>query len=213
MASQSNDNNYNKITDFITGFNGGRRQNRFKVTANLTSDTYTTGVSTTNFHIRTASLPSSTLGAIPINFRGRTVVYPGERVYAPWAITVIDDSVDKSGLYESFHEWSEQINDHDTNRTNPLAISGPGDNNGPMKHFADNLWTIEHLDVNSGTLLPTAKPRRFKLHNCWPIQIGDIMMDMGADNQLVTFNVTVVFSHMDLIDYLGDDPSADVAVG
>ena len=195
----------NNITDFISGFGGGRRQNRFRVSANLISKTYTAGDSTTDFHIRSATLPSSTLGAIPINFRGRTVVYPGERVYAPWQITIMDDVASSSRLYESFHEWSEQINDHDDNTTNTIAI-GKGDlNTGSAQHFANNLWKIEHLDVNGNSLSGSTTKRIFKLHNCWPVQVGDIMMDMGADNQLVTFNVTIAFSHMDLLDYLGGD--------
>ena len=83
------------ITDFIGNFKGGNKANRFQFDGAIGAGKGDDEIPNQNqflgnrFHVRSASLPASTFGAIPVNFRGRTVLYPGERVYAPWTITVL----------------------------------------------------------------------------------------------------------------------------
>ena len=180
----------NTISDFINGFGGGTRQNRFKITGIIGSPSKQNTTSTFDkniFYVRTASLPNSTLGGIPVNYRGRTVVYPGERVYSPWQITVLDDKPSaKVKLFEAFHAWSNGINDHVSNNTSQVGLD-------PKKHFASNNWTVEQLDTNGTTTL-----RKFTLYNCWPQTVGDLALDMGADNTLASFAVTIFYSHYDI---------------
>ena len=208
------------ITDFINGFGGGHRINRFKVTGNIptingsgvnltaTTTNYTSisqRTEITDFHVRAASLPTSQVGVIPINFRGRTVNYPGDRIYQPWNIVIIDDnkisdkSTDKISLYRAFHEWHERINSH-ANNFSTYEVAG---NTDPSQHFAGRInadgtlpknnpaWTIEQLDTNGANTI-----RKFELWNCWPVAVGPIELDMSQDNVLSTFAVTMVFSHL-----------------
>lgn len=178
------------ISDFINGFGGGTRQNRFKITGTIgnKANTNINGTFDKNiFYVRTATIPNSTLGGIPINYRGRMVVYPGERVYSPWQITVLDDIPDsKNKLFEAFHDWSNNINDHAANTTSNL---------NPSQQFAKNDWTVEQLNTNG-----TATIRKFILHHCWPQAVGDLALDMGADNTLVSFAVNIVYSHYTIDD-------------
>ena len=182
----------NTISDFINGFAGGTRQNRFKITGKIGSSSAGTftdfSTSNNSFLVRTATLPNSTLGGIPVNYRGRTVVYPGERVYSPWQITVLDDKpAAKTKLFEAFHAWSNGINDHVSNNTTSLGVN-------PKNHFA-TTWTVEQLDTNGAT---TLTGRKFTLFNCWPQTVGDLALDMGADNTLASFAVTIFYSHYDI---------------
>lgn len=185
--------NNQSITDFISNFGGGTRINRFRINGKIGNTAKTDLTSKGgSFHIRAASLPGSQVGGIPINYRGRTVIYPGDRVYKPWAITVLDENPreSKTGktLYQAFHEWSNNINSHTLNTTTQTD---------PSKHFAETsgglVWTVDQLDVNG-----TNPIRTFKLYNCWPAQIGEISLDMGQDNILATFPVTLVYSHWSL---------------
>jgi hypothetical protein len=185
------------ITDFINNFGGGIRPNRFRVTGKLgnTDNTEMTDKQGT-FHIRSASLPASSVGAVAINYRGRTVNFPGDRTYAPWDIVILDENPNetKTGktLFKAFHEWSNIINDHVNNTTTKT---------NPVQHFTDNLgtgasntWTVELLDVNGITAI-----RRFKLYNCWPVAVGALQLDMGQDNTVASFAVRLVFSHMEYV--------------
>lgn len=184
------------ITDFIKGFKGGNKANRFEIHGAIGAASGTTDANSqftaNKFHVRSASLPASTFGAIPVNFRGRTVLYPGERVYAPWTITVLDDnkSNNATSLYTQFHDWSNTINDHDIN----VMTIEDGTQLGDAFHTAN--WTIYQLSVNSEDI--TKPIRKTILHHCWPVRVGEIQFDMSKDNQLAAFEVEVRFSYMDV---------------
>lgn len=183
----------NSITDFITQFGGGTRLNRFKITGPLGDLSGTQlGNGGGIYYVRSASVPGSQVGGIPINYRGRTVVYPGDRTYSPWNITVLDENPASSGginLYKAFHQWSESMNSHVGNTT--LNPNDPGAN---FSNRIGSAWTVEQLDTNGASSI-----RVFKLHNCWPILVGPIELDMGADNTIATFGVTVIYSHFEIV--------------
>lgn len=168
-----------KITDFISGFNGGTRTNRFRVTGNFAGlNQY--GFSS-DFHIRATTLPSAKIGVIPISYRGRVANYPGDRTYDPWTVLVLDDRGDNN-LLESFHRWHNDINDHTDNISNGGGVDGAA-------NFGDVL-TIEHLDVNGNSI-----GREFRLQNPWPVEVGPVQLDIGQMDTLVTFQVTFVYTH------------------
>ena len=119
-------------------------------------------------------------------------MYPGDRVYSPWKIAVLDENPreTKTGktLYRAFHDWSKQINDHKLNTSTQT---------NPSLHFTsqskiNSTWSIEHLDTNGVNVI-----RRFKLHNCWPAIVGDMQLNMEKDNELASFMVTIVYSHFE----------------
>lgn len=195
------------ITDFIGKFKGGNKANRFQIDGAIGAGSGEGDAGGQNnfignrFHVRSASLPASTFGAIPVNFRGRTVLYPGERVYAPWTITVLDDNkgVPGSSLYEQFHDWSNQINDHDSNvMTIPADPTAGTDGTKLGDAFHTNTWTIYQLSVNSESITDGKHIRKTILHHCWPVRVGEIQFDMSKDNQLAAFEVEVRFSYMDV---------------
>jgi hypothetical protein len=171
--------NCHSIDSFIKSFNGGTRTNRFRIVGNIGRQN--AGTQVTPFHIRTASLPEAILGNVPINYRGRTVNYPGDRAYKPWEITVLDDTGTSAGLlYKAFHDWHNQINNHDSNQTV---------NTNSKTHFATD-WNVQQYDTNGANPI-----KEFILKNCWPIGIGQLPLSMNEDNQLGAFSVTMLFSH------------------
>jgi len=179
--------NNQSISEFIEGFNGGSRINRFKVVGELKEAGRN---DITNFHIRAASLPSSQVGAININYRGRTVSFPGDRMYQPWTITVLDDrpaTGNSKSLYAAFHDWQNEMNDHVDNTALAAAVTDPS------YHFATD-WRVQQLDTNGSKVI-----REFILKNCWPVYVGPVELDMSQDNTLATFAVTLVYSHFDYV--------------
>lgn len=179
MANQS-------ISNFINAFGGGSRMNRFSVSGSV--GVAAGGGNTrllTDFHIRAASLPASTISPISINYRGRTVQYPGDRTYLPWQILILDDPQEgNKSLFSAFHTWHNDINNHDTNLT---TTSG---NTNPKNHFAKSVWTIKQFDTNGNKVT-----REFQLQNCWPISVSEMELDMSKDNVISSFAVTMVYSH------------------
>jgi hypothetical protein len=181
MANQS-------INDFINGFKGGTRLNRFEVIGNIGPGNGS-NLLTTPFHIRSASLPEATVGAITINHRGRVVNYSGDRTYLPWQITILDDHAgggnDKENLFKKFHDWHDRINSHGSNITTfPIGTN-------PSSLWSSS-WIIKQYETNCNTALPG---RTFTLFNVWPIGVGPLTLDMSQDNVLASFAVTLNYSH------------------
>lgn len=167
MADQS-------IGSFINAFNGGTRPNRFRI-----SGTSPAGNIAIETHCMASTLPDSTLGVIPLPFRGRIYKFPGDRDYQPWNITILDD-VGENDVYASLHAWSEIFNNHETN----LAAT--------RKHitqYSTDL-TVSLLDHNSGTEL-----RTFTLHHAWPISVGAVELNMATANAPITFPVQLAYSY------------------
>lgn len=174
------------ISDFITNFKGGTRQNRFLVTGAIGPNK--TGLAITAFHVRSATIPAATTAPISINYRGRTVSYSGDREYTPWQITILDDHGGgpdgAENLHKAFHDWQDALNSHETNLT---TFPTPPD---PSSLWSE--WHVKQYNTNCDTVLPG---RDFTLYNIWPVSVGDIQLDMSADNTLASFAVTLVYSH------------------
>jgi len=193
------------INDFINAFKGGTRLNRFLVEGNINPGADIAGLNPISaFHIRSASLPESTVGPIAINHRGRTVTYAGDRTYQPWQITILDDhdsstSGGTSNLYRAFHDWHDRINSHGGNITTYPKVNGATTTN--PNSLWGNAWTIKLLPTNgeisvtSSSMTNALPGRTFKLFNVWPIAVGPLTLDMSQDNVLNSFAVTMVYSH------------------
>jgi len=195
------------ISDFTTAFKGGTRVNRFLVKS---TGAPIIGTADHEILIRATTLPEMAIVPVPINFRGKTVQIPSTRVFTPWTFTVMDDAVDvkgvqKGSLHQKFIQWSDSIVDTGEQLgvsllKTAIGIGGVG-----------CMWEIQHLDhqtnekptpgnqedANNTTATDHPLLKSFKLKNCWPIQVGPLQLDMGVDNQLSMFNVTLAYTHFE----------------
>lgn len=194
------------ISDFTNAFKGGTRVNRFLVKS---TGAPFIGTNDHEILIRATTLPEMAIIPVPINFRGKTVQIPSTRAFTPWTFTVMDDAVNATGqqtgsLHQKFTQWSDSIVDTGEQLGVSLLKTAIGGEIGCV-------WEIQHLDHQTGgNPTPsgqtnqnntTAKDhpvlKSFKLKNCWPIQVGPLQLDMGVDNQLAMFNVTLAYTHFE----------------
>lgn len=101
------------IDTFKTNFlDGGARPNLFKVDFTGTP-LLGAPAGKLQFTCRAASIPASTLGTIEVPYQGRKVKVAGDRTYAEWTITVLNDEgfVTRS----AFEAWSNRINHYEQN--------------------------------------------------------------------------------------------------
>lgn len=185
------------ITDFLNGFRGGTRVNRFRVSP---SNCPQLGSGDLDIHIRATSFPEMDILPFPVNYQGKTVNIPNVRSYVPWVITVMDDvpptgvgTTDvNSDLHKKFMNWSDSI--VDTGEVFGVSrLGGAISTGGTIAN--GNQWTITHLDHVANTQT-TAALKTFKLANCWPIQVGPIQLDMNQDQRIAMFNVTLAYTHL-----------------
>jgi hypothetical protein len=168
------------ITEFIDNFNGGTRLNRFTaISENCTR-------LNRPFHMRSAQIPGAQISSIGLNWFGRTIELPGERVFEPWTFTILDDSLDEE-VYSDFEAWQHAIGNKDQNTFVNLANSFRSLSGGKGCDFVVKQYRADGDAVE----------KQFKIFNAWPIQIGPIELDQAKDNQLCQFTVTFAYSHFD----------------
>lgn len=154
-----------KITDFkskLTG--GGTRSNLFEVVLSFPdiAKVDSTILEKSRFLIKTAALPSSSVSALDVAFRGRTLKVAGDRGFESWTITVINDT--DFALRSAFENWMNKINrvSDNTGVTNPAL------------YHADAF--VYQLDRNGETL------RAYHFYDIFPTSIGAIQLDYGNES-------------------------------
>lgn len=161
-----------RLDDFKAQLAGGVRPNKFRV---IPTFPYGGDIQLASFMIKTASLPGSTLGEIPVPFRGRVAKLAGDRVFENWDITVYVDA--GFGVRDAFEIWSNGINSHGENIGEPDTSVYQAD------------WIVEQLDQNDEVI------KSYTIENCWPQILSPI--ELGSDNtdSIAEFNVTMALEN------------------
>ena len=147
---------------------GGARPSQFRVTLMFPSWVNSGNAGAAGqFLVRAATLPASIITPIEVPFRGRIAKIAGERQFANWNVTVLNDS--DFLIRNALETWSNGILAH-TSTTGRLA---PTD-------YAVNLY-VTQLDRND---LPL---KEYRFANCFPQNISEIQLDFGATNQIQEF--------------------------
>ena len=131
-----------------------------------------------SFLCKASKIPSSTLNTNQAYYMGRPFKYPGDRTFADWSISCYNDGT--YGLRKSFEAWMNLMN---TNRTNVGANS--------MNQFMTD-WTITPLTREGNPIA------RYKMVGCWPTTIAETTMDMGAQSEPSTFDVTIAYQYFEV---------------
>ena len=127
----------------------------------------------TTFMCRTAQLPGSTVGVVPVQYFGRELKFAGNRVFADWTITVIND--EDFVVRNAFERWSNGIN----NMTDNEGLTNPVD------YQVDAF--VDHLDRNGNTI------KSYTLRGAWPLNISEIALDYDEKTEIETFTVELQY--------------------
>jgi hypothetical protein len=153
-----------RITDFkskLTG--GGARTNLFEVVLSFpdVAPADTVVLDKSRFLVKAAALPASTIAALPVAFRGRTLNVAGDRTFESWSVTVINDT--DFSIRSAFENWMNTMNRVSDN-------SGVTD---PALYQADAF--VYQLDRDGSTL------RAYHFYDIFPTNISAI--DLSYDNE------------------------------
>lgn len=163
------------LSNFIGGFNGGLRTNRFIVNSPKISGDQP-------FHIRAASLPAVNTTVLQIPHRGRVFKMPGQRTYEPWTITVLDDTANKN-FWRTFYDWANTIQNHVSNQSNASNFD-----------FTDQMttFTVKQLDFNGNNMT-----KQVVLNRVWPSNIGEIRFSADEAESLSSFTVQLEYQYIE----------------
>ena len=164
------------ISDFRAQLRqGGARSNQFKVTLTFPAAAAAgQAARAASFLCNATSLPAVTIEDINLPYRGRPVHFAGERSFAPWNITVINDG--DFLIRNAFERWSNYIANFDaTNGT-----INPADYQVQLK--------VEQLDRNDAVL------KSYEFFDAYPTDLGQIALAYDNPN-IETFDVTFQYNY------------------
>ena len=177
-----------KITDFKSKLSGGgARSNLFEVVISFPSaaPADTNVLDKSRFLIKAVALPDSIINPLSVAFRGRTLKLAGDRTFATWTISVINDT--DFAIRSAMENWMNKINKVSDN-------TGVTDS---AEYTADAF--VYQLDRDGSTL------RAYHFYDLFPTNISAIQLDYGTDG-IQEFTVEMQVLWWEAIK--GDSPKA-----
>ena len=168
------------IDDFKANLiGGGARANQFRVTITPPPGiAIGLDVRRASFLVTASNLPGSTLGEIPVPFRGRNIYVAGDRpAPEPWSTTFFNDT--DFMVRNAMERWHNGINNFADN----TGVTNAAD-------FQTDLF-VEQLDRDD-TILKT-----YIFRNAFPSSIGQIDLTNEETTTIETFEVSWRYQHFE----------------
>ena len=157
--------------------NGGARPNQFMV--QLSFPTFVAGqalaIARAPFLVSVAELPGQTVNPAIVQYRGREVKFVGDRIYAPFTITVLNDA--EMSIRSAMEQWMGGMEDY----ADKFGKLQPAEYQRDMQVF--------QLDRNGNAL------KQYNIVNAFPVDLSPVALDFGANDQISTFTVTFQYQH------------------
>jgi len=157
---------------------GGARANQFKVVMPFPGYAQVGGeIEEMAFLCKGTQLPGMTIPVLEVPFRGRKIKIAGDRTYADWTVTVLNDTNFK--LRNAFERWSNGIN----NATDNEGLTNPAD------YQVDAF--VDHLDRNGATI------KSYTFRGLFPTEIAAIELTYDEAAAVEEFTVTMAYQYFE----------------
>ena len=174
--------NVNEFRSQLVG--DGARPNLFEVSMPFPAFSLPANAQTKlTFMCKTAQLPGATLGVVPVQYFGRELKFVGNRTFADWTITIIND--EDFVIRNAFERWMANINSHNLNVRNPAALAPAG-------------YTVDGQVTQFGKQGNTLK--KYKFVGLFPTDLTPIDVDWGANDTLEEFSVTLSYQWWEAVE-------------
>jgi hypothetical protein len=134
------------------------------------------------FMCKTAQLPGSTLGVVPVQYFGRELKFVGNRTFADWTVTIIND--EDFSVRNAFERWMNGINSHNLNVRNPVAGT-------PLGYSVDGQVT--QFGKAGNTI------KKYNFVGMFPTDITPIDVDWGSNDTIEEFSVTLTYQFWEAV--------------
>ena len=174
--------NINQFRSQMTG--DGARPNLFEVTMPFPGFSNPANAQQKlTFMCRSAQLPGSTIGVVPVQYFGRELKFAGNRTFTDWTITIIND--EDFVVRNAFERWMNGINSHSLNVRNPLAQT-PGS------------YTVDSQVVQYGKNGDALKTYNFI--GVFPTDVSPIEVDWSSNDAIEDFTVSLSFQWWEAVE-------------
>jgi hypothetical protein len=158
---------------------GGIRPNQFSVSISPPTAIAATGLAeTSSFLVSVAELPGQTIGVAPVYYRGREIKMAGDKVFAPFTCTAINDT--DMFIRNALEKWMNSIESN--SRKTGFTI--------PSNYMSTII--VSQLDRKGDVV------REYKLFDAFPVDISPIGLDFAANDQMSTFSMTFQYQYFSI---------------
>ena len=128
------------------------------------------------FTCRATSIPASTVGQIEVPYFGRKIKLSGDRTFADWSITVMND--EDYSVRKMFEDWLFVLNSHEANYR---SVSF---NNYKALDSVVNHYGKSGDIINSYTFV-----------GLFPTEVSAMELDWDTTNSIQTFTVNLAYDY------------------
>jgi hypothetical protein len=156
----------------------GARPNLFQVTLNfptIAANGVTAGQKAT-FMAKSAQLPGSTIGTVPLYYFGRELKFAGNRTFTDWTLQIIND--EDFTIRKAIESWMNGINSHASNVRAAGAKAPTG-------------YTVDAQVTQYGKTGDQLKTYNFV--GLYPLDLAPIDLDWGSNDTIEEYAVTFAY--------------------
>jgi hypothetical protein len=162
------------ITAFRSALAGGARPNLFKFQFGALPSGVASYLTGSDVLIKAGAIPGYTLGVIEVPFRSRRIKVPGDRTFAEWTVTVINN--ESQSIRRGFEAWMSYITHNDFASAN-LRRAGSG------VDYTTQITVQQLKDDNSVS-------KETKLFHAFPTDVSTIDLSYDTTDAVEEFTVT-----------------------
>ena len=128
---------------------------------------------------RATSVPEQNIDQIQIPYMGRKIKVAGDRTYADWRVTVMND--EDFGVRSMFEKWSNALNRAVSNTRMAMG-------DGSAESYKADMTVLQFS--KEGEII-----RGYQLVGAWPQLVESMELDWDSTNQIQNFNITLAYDY------------------
>jgi len=178
-----------QISEFTSALqNDGARPNLFQVQMTGLPGGVGQSGQPFSFLCKAAQLPGSTIGTVPLYYFGRETKFAGNRTFADWTVTVIND--ENFSVRNSIESWMNTINSNAGNLRLAANVTGGGSGGQP---YAINATVNQYSKTATAGTNGIIKSYGFV--GIFPVDLSPIDLDWGTNDTIEEFTVTFAYQY------------------
>lgn len=140
-----------------------------------------------SFMCKAGSLPESMVGVIEVGYYGRKIKVAGDRTFADWTVTIIND--EDFRVRNALERW---MNGLDQNSTRQFGDRKRGFGSSSTAYVGDARIIQKGKDGSNA--------KSYNFANLWPSALSPIDMSWDATDQISEFQVTFQYDYWTAIE-------------
>ena len=130
------------------------------------------------FMAKAAQLPGSSIAQVPVYYFGREMKFVGNRTFADWTISVIND--EDFTIRNTMERWMNSLNSHAGNVRDQAATT-------PSSYSVD-AEVIQYGKAGN-------ELKKYTFVGMFPIDLAAIALDWGTNDTIEEFDITFAYQY------------------